>query len=257
MDAQTSNSRLHNSTVLHSWRSESIPINNSEILRRSTSTPLMKSHPPLRGITAMIALRRAAINCRPSCSRINRIAIATVTFFMALSWSSPSTAVPGGEWQITTSTTSMRGRTWFGTAIFNEKMWLFGGANDSPLESPVVWDDAWFSPDGSAWTWIHEAHANACGQNGLVLDGKLWAIGAGESHWTLDGNTWTDIGKGIGSFYRAEAVFAGKMWLLGGKTYNSEGGELYLNNSYSSVDGSNWSRRSAPWRQFGGVMALV
>jgi hypothetical protein len=99
-------------------------------------------------------------------------------------------------------------------------MWLMGGQQLESQAAPgVAYNDVYSSADGKSWSLV-TSHAG-----------------------------WSPRGQIIGN-----VVFDGKMWVIGGGTYDVR---TYLNDIWNSSDGVNWTKvaASAPWqgRQFQNV----
>ncbi|MEL6851573.1 MAG: fibronectin type III domain-containing protein, partial [Bacteroidota bacterium] len=107
----------------------------------------------------------------------------------------------------------------FEMAVFNGKMWLFGGIGDDN----TYYQDIWSSSDGVSWT----EEVNDCGftltdaGEVLVYQNKLWVIGGVNDnvYESSDGQNWlqitndADFGKKIA---HACVTHAGRMWLISG-----------------------------------------
>jgi hypothetical protein len=159
------------------------------------------------------------------------------------------------------------GRHCGGYLVFDDKMWIVGG---DPLLKHYQ-GDVWSSTDGANWT---QATANApWGQRHLevttVHDGKLWVMG-GQTFpqlvkgipeafyndvWnSTDGANWTLVTAHAAwsprGMIQGSVEFNGRMWLLGGGTYDTPGHpkRLFYNEVWSSTDGLDWRKdTTAPW----------
>jgi hypothetical protein len=154
-----------------------------------------------------------------------------------------------------------------GYAVFKNKMWVIGGDPNSGHYQP----DVWSSSDGVNWV---EATSNApWGQRCLtyttVHDRKIWVMGGQtvpqfvpgvpevfyNDVWSSsDGATWTQVTANAPWLPRGaiqgSVEFNGRMWLLGGGTYQTlTRGRAYYNDVWSSADGVNWTQATAhaPW----------
>jgi hypothetical protein len=166
------------------------------------------------------------------------------------------------------------GRHCAGYVVFNNKMWVVGGDCLTGHYQP----DVWSSSDGANWT---RATANApWGQRNLhvtmVHDGKIWVMG-GQTNpefvsgvpvafyndvWnSSDGVNWTQVTAHAAwsprGMIQGTFEFNGRMWLVGGGTYDTSGyPRLYYNEVWSSTDGLDWRKdTTAPWavRQYQSV----
>jgi hypothetical protein len=129
-------------------------------------------------------------------------------------WSSAE----GVHWDLVTNSVPWAPRVLHYTVAFAGRIWVMGGQTVpqfAPAEE-VFYNDVWRSADGATWD--------------CVTDHAPWAprgmIGGG-------------------------AVFGGRMWLLGGGTYDTPTTprRRFLNDVWSSADGVHWQRHleHAPW----------
>ena len=155
-----------------------------------------------------------------------------------------------------------------GYAVFDDALWVLGG----DLSTGAMQPDVWRSPDGI--TWREVSAAAPWGQRVLhmvwVHDGALWVMGGqtlpqfgGPAEARLyndvwrsrDGADWELVLEHAPWSPRGmmggEAVHRGRMWLLGGGTYDMP--ELparrYERDVWSSHDGITWQHDliEAPW----------
>lgn len=167
------------------------------------------------------------------------------------------------------------GRHCGGYVVFYDKMWIVGG---DPLLKHFQ-ADVWSSSDGVQWT---QATANApWGQRNMhvtmVHDGKIWIMGGQtlpqyvpevqeafyNDVWnSSDGANWTRVTEHAAwaprGMIQGSVVFQGRMWLLGGGTYDTPAHptRLFYNEVWSSSDGIEWRKDAdAPWapRQYHSV----
>jgi hypothetical protein len=171
------------------------------------------------------------------------------------------------------------GRHTAGYAVHNGSMWIVGGdANRGHYQSDV-WRSS--SADGSSWTnvttipdWPERALHQTVSFGGRLwmlggqkmanltpnlteeaLYGDIWSSSDGAS-WRFDaeGSPWAPRGMISGS-----VVFGGKLWLLGGGTYETPRHPVrnFHHDVWSSSDGVTWDRvlDQAPWsaRQYHNV----
>ena len=146
---------------------------------------------------------------------------------------------------------------------------MVGGDNDSGHYQNEVWSSA----DGL--NWVEETTsvpwANRATQYTLVFNGLMWLMGGqqlgsqtvpgaayNDVYSSSDGKTWSLATPHAGWSPRGQiignVVFGGKMWVIGGGTYDLR---TYLNDVWNSSDGANWTQvtAAAPWsgRQFHNV----
>jgi hypothetical protein len=159
------------------------------------------------------------------------------------------------------------GRHTAGYVVLGGKMWIVGGdANQRHYQN-----DVWNSADGKNWGQVTDKvpWGNRVLAYTVAHEDKIWVIGgqslpqfapAAEAfyndvwnssdglHWkrVLEHAPWTPRGMIGGS-----AVFRGKIWLLGGGTYDTpkQPQRKFYNEVWSSADGVNWERvlEQAPW----------
>lgn len=169
---------------------------------------------------------------------------------------------PAGDWEA---------RHTAGYAVFQDKMWIVGG---DPLLGHYQFD-VWNSSDGRKWDWVNAGKPVPWGPRVLhhtfVFRDKIWVLGgqtlpqfapAPECFYhdlwnTEDGVNWQKVEmKAPFSPQRGmiggSAIFGGRVWLLGGGSYETPGLPRYIfqNDVWSSDDGIHWQRHveHAPWR---------
>lgn len=162
------------------------------------------------------------------------------------------------------------GRHTSGYVVHQDKMWIIGG---DPIQGHYQ-SDVWNSIDGKTWNHVNRDQPLPWGprvlHHTLAFKNKIWVMGgqtvpqfAPEEEvfyrdiWnSADGIHWEKVvplepywsQRGmIGGF----AVFKGRMWILGGGTYDTPlvPQRKYYNDVWSSADGIHWTRHleSAPW----------
>jgi hypothetical protein len=168
------------------------------------------------------------------------------------------------------ATKDWEGRHTGGYAVFQDKMWLIGGdANQRHYQN-----DVWHSTDGANWTLANPDQPVPWGPRILyytvVHDDKIWIMGGQtlpqnvpgdeifyRDIWnTTDGVNWQQV-KSKEPFWPqrgmigGSAVFQGRMWVLGGGTYDTPQtpSRKMMNDVWSSADGVHWRRHTdhAPW----------
>ena len=182
-----------------------------------------------------------------------------------------STFDPTKDWE---------GRHTAGYVVHQDKMWIVGGdCNQGHYHS-----DVWNSENGRDWTFVNPKAPVPWGPRALhytvAHQGKIWVIGGQtvpniakaedrfyRDVWTsVDGVTWTEV-KPKEPFWPqrgmigASAVFQGRIWILGGGTYDTptQPARKFFNDVWSSADGVEWTLHTekAPWepRQYHEVAA--
>ena len=192
-------------------------------------------------------------------------------------WSSAD----GSEWELV-GHARWEGRHCAGTVVHAGRMWVVGGdMNQGHYQHDVL-----SSADGLDWTCECEEPPWGAPKGGkfshytVAFAGHIWVIGgqnmagmSSEYHshsftlpdgetilhddvWrTRDGRHWEQVAADCPwaprSAIGGTAVMDGKMWLIGGGTYNTPGRpeRLFYNDVWSSADGVSWTCVSAhaPW----------
>lgn len=166
---------------------------------------------------------------------------------------------PAADWE---------GRHTAGYAVFGDKMWIIGGdANQRHYQ-----DDVWCSADGIAWERVLDRApwAPRVLHYTVAFNGRLWVMGGqtmpgfagGEEAFyrdvwrSADGATWERVldrapwpPRGM---IGGSAVFGGRIWLLGGGTYDTPARpeRKFYNDVWSTADGVAWTCHTdaAPWK---------
>ncbi|MEX0643425.1 MAG: hypothetical protein WD468_12025 [Pirellulales bacterium] len=170
-------------------------------------------------------------------------------------WSSAD----GATWTKAT-TAPWSARFGSGGAVFNDKMWIFGGtrfATPGGTASAIAFHDVWSSTNGATWVKeVHEAPWSARGyEQVLVYNNKLWLLGGGNYRtptatfetnndvWSSeDGVNWTLVTPHAAwspRIWHQAIVYKNEMWIMGGG--NGDGGARVLNDVWHSSDGVNWT----------------
>lgn len=159
------------------------------------------------------------------------------------------------------------GRHTAGYVVLGGKMWIVGGdASQGHYQN-----DVWNSVDGKHWVQISDKvpWGNRVLHYAVAHENRIWVMGgqalpqfapAPEAfyndvwsssdgvHWkrVLEQAPWTPRGMIGGG-----AVFRGKIWLLGGGTYDTprKPRRTFYNDVWNSADGVHWERvlQQAPW----------
>jgi hypothetical protein len=180
-------------------------------------------------------------------------------------WSSTD----GRAWNLELLQAPWEGRHTAGYVVHGGKLWVIGGdANQRHFQT-----DVWSSEDGRSWTCVaertpwsprvlhctmaHDGRIFVMGGQTLpqfapeapetIIHNDVWSSTNG-ADWerVLEHAPWAPRGMIGGS-----AVFLGRMWILGGGTYDTphEPTRRFYNDVWSSADGVRWERHleSAPW----------
>jgi hypothetical protein len=156
------------------------------------------------------------------------------------------------------------GRHCAGYAVHRDQMWIIGGDNNRYHYQ----NDVWSSPDGVVWTEVASdvPWRDRVTHHVVAYDDRLWVLGGQQitdfdpaggkavynDVWSSeDGATWTRVTEHAPWSPRGQilgaVVFDGKMWVVGGGTYNEP--RKYYNDLWSSADGVQWERAPGrpPW----------
>lgn len=182
----------------------------------------------------------------------------------------------GADWKLE-GHAPWEGRHTAGYAVHAGKLWIVGGdANQRHYQN-----DVWNSSDGVRWTKVSGLvpWSDRVLHYTVVHDGKIWVMG-GQSLpqfapaperfyndvWsTADGIHWVQVCAAAPwpprGMIGGSAVRGGRMWILGGGTYNTpRQPRRFYNDVWSSSDGVGWTRHleHAPWmpRQYHEVAAF-
>jgi hypothetical protein len=160
------------------------------------------------------------------------------------------TYVPGSLWYSAAATPGFPykpgygGRFLYGSAVLDNKIWLFGGTHDSWHD---IQHDVYSSSDGGTWTMVTGTAEFAPRMlfGSLAFNNKLWVLGGAKNFsdfdqfndvWSSgDGATWQRV-TGTAEFgYRcglAAVEFNNQIWVIGGAASNSV---------WKSSDGAIWT----------------
>ena len=179
------------------------------------------------------------------------------------------TSTDGATWTLVNDIAGWEPRHTAGYGVFLDKMWVVGG---DPIQGHFQ-PDIWSTEDGGFWT--QELAVAPWGYRVLhhtvVYDDQLWVMGGQtlpqyapeipdsefyNDVWvSSDGVNWTEVTAAADweprGMIGGSAVHDGRMWLLGGGTYDTPAFPTrnYYNDVWSSTDGANWDRHVeyAPW----------
>ncbi len=160
-------------------------------------------------------------------------------------WSSAD----GSNWTLEDSPSEFTGRSNVQAHSFADKLWFFGG------ESDTTNNDIWSSTNGISWAEQDNSNAFSARTNHQIaeLNGALWLSGGQTSN---DGDSLNDIWlsnnasdwvrQTDSAAFQARSghqmfSFDGLLWIIGGKQNDSS----YLDDTWSSSDGINWTERTA------------
>jgi hypothetical protein len=162
------------------------------------------------------------------------------------------------------------GRHTAGYVVLKDKMWIVGG----DVNQGHYHFDVWNSADGKIWDHVNKGKPVPWGPRALH-----YTVAFNDKIWVMGGQTIPGIAKAEEAFYRdvwnsadgvsweklkvrepfwsqrgmigGSVVFKGRMWVLGGGTYDTPKVPLrkFYNDVWSSADGAAWERHVtlAPW----------
>lgn len=156
----------------------------------------------------------------------------------------------------TVSTNNWSSRTYHGSTAWQSTLWALGGRDDTHVQA---------STSGSAWTKKTQGVISPFKRSGLgvaVFNSKAWVLGGQNASGQLVGDAWsssngtswspktlTCTASGGGStcwsarYRHAVVSFGGKLWIFGGESV-SGGSVNYLNDVWSSSNGTTWTQQS-------------
>jgi len=172
----------------------------------------------------------------------------------------------GADWQFVTHA-PWEGRHTAGYAVHDGRMWIVGGdANQGHYQS-----DVWSSDDGENWVQVLDdaPWGPRVLHYTVAFHGAIWLMGgqtipqfapAGERFYadvwrTEDGVAWEKVADDLPWAPRGliggSAVLNGRIWLLGGGTYDTEDHpqRQFFNDVWASADGVAWEQvaEETPW----------
>jgi hypothetical protein len=149
-----------------------------------------------------------------------------------------------GNWTKITNNVTFGERQDFGSASFDNRLWVIGGVDDQSN----IKNDVWSSSDGIQWDLItSNASFSPRASSGVSeFNHYLWIIGGATKDKLLndvwsssDGKTWELVTSNANFSPRGHmgiTVFDNRLWVIGGDV----GWGTYANDVWSSVDGKNW-----------------
>lgn len=167
------------------------------------------------------------------------------------------------KWETVAERSNLPQRVFYGTAVFDNKIWIVGG-----FDGKHYLNDVWNSADGVHWKQVVEtAPWSARTTTVAVFKDKLWVLGGGvidgdntnnpnsyKELWSSgDGKNWfrekTDLNR---KWRGTPVVFDDKLWLVGANR-----GVAFESAVWMTEDGAKWRELSAPWSPRGAVAAWV
>ncbi|HTH38202.1 MAG TPA: hypothetical protein VL572_09555 [Pyrinomonadaceae bacterium] len=168
------------------------------------------------------------------------------------------------KWEVVAESSNLPQRVFYGAAVFDGKMWMFGG-----FDGKKYLNDIWNSVDGVNWVRVAEntAWSPRTGPVVAVFNDEIWLLGGGtidgaprinptseREVWASgDGKTWRQVDADLKRKWRGTpVVFDNKLWLVGANRGGSFESAVWM-----TENGSNWKELSAPWSPRGAVAAWV
>ena len=168
------------------------------------------------------------------------------------------------SWETVAEKSNLPERVFYGSVVFKDKIWLFGG-----YDGKRYYNDVWNSEDGVNWTRVASNTAWSPRNNGVfIFKDRLWLFGGGvidgektdnpnssKEVWTSeDGINWTPIKINSERMPGGTpVVFDERLWFIGGNRNDG----AFDSAVFVSEDGINWRSESAPWSPRGAVSVWV
>ncbi len=178
-------------------------------------------------------------------------------------WSSSD----GVSWTEVNTAADFSARRWFASTFFDGRMWLIGGNLGT---GDTAQSDVWFSYDGDTWVpAATDAFAGRHSPTVVPFNDELFLIGGEGPNcntrrdvWSSsDGYSWTEQTNAAAFDSRdwhASVVFRDRIWVIGGIHRSSACAVTYLDDVWSSADGSDWILETAgAFPSRGGHSAVV
>lgn len=171
-------------------------------------------------------------------------------------WSS----IDGLDWHLEVPQAPWEGRHYAGYVVHDGRMWIVGG---DPNQGHYQ-NDVWNSDDGIIWRQVtdHLPWGPRVFHHTLAFNGRIWVMGGqalpqfastdenlyGDVWCSTDGAAWEKVLDnapwGPRGLIGNSAVLKGRMWILGGGTYDTPAHpqRTFHNDVWSSSDGRNWQQ---------------
>ena len=149
--------------------------------------------------------------------------VVTIVFIFTFFCVSCVFGAAGRDWTQVTGAAAWPARSWYSAVVFNNKIWVMGGASNSGFRN-----DVWYSADGINWTQATGAAAWPARvfHAAVVFDNKMWVMGGynnsgyrNDAWYSTDGINWTQATGAAAWPVRCApvgVVFDKKMWIMGG-----------------------------------------
>ena len=171
------------------------------------------------------------------------------------------TSFNGVDWTTLTTSAAYSLRSASAGAVFQNKLWLLGGAENAG----GLLNDVWSSEDGITWTNVtSSANWSARKEFGcFVLGDSIYVLGGVDASGNLlqdvwsspDGKDWTRIQEASFSYGKAQFGIttrqveggATQVWVSGGLNGDTVSGGSPGSDSWYSTDGKTWNSVSGSW----------
>ncbi len=168
------------------------------------------------------------------------------------------------QWETVAETSNLPQRIFYGTAVFDDKIWMIGG-----FDGKNYLNDVWNSEDGINWVRVAENSPWSPRKTSVVavFKDEIWLLGGGvidgdpetnptserEVWVTNDRKNWRRVQTDLNRKWRGTpVVFDGKLWLVGANR-----GGTFESAVWMTDDGSKWTELAAPWSPRGAVAGWV
>jgi hypothetical protein len=165
----------------------------------------------------------------------------------------------GISWLSATQQAPFPGRAYHTSLVFDNKLWVIGGAGSSSGNS-IPMNDVWSSIDGSNWTQSTPSaqFSPRYGYASVVFDNKMWIIGGeggnntnynsyyyydNDVWYSTDGVTWIQATANAGFSPRSGhscIVFNNMMWVIAGKDSSGPRNDVWF-----SSNGITWTQSTS------------
>jgi len=159
-------------------------------------------------------------------------------------WSSAN----GYNWELVTSGL-FDARVGHSLTVFDGKMWLIGGVNNSSTQL----SDVWFTIDGLHWKLATDTLPFwVTGHSATVFNNKLVVFTKNDIWYSTDGVNWKLMAEDIfaSRSYAELIVFNDKLYLIGGETTSPD---TFYNEIWQSGNGKDWSQVPTTSPIFNGI----
>lgn len=165
-------------------------------------------------------------------------------------------------WETVSERSNLPQRVFYGTVVFNGKIWMLGG-----FDGKRYLNDVWSSSDGAHWERVADSAEWSPRTMGVVVATKdsIFVLGGGvidgdkeinpasehEVWRSNDGKEWERVNADLRRKWRGTPVmFDNKLWLVGANRGGTFESAVWVTENFSE-----WKEFPAPWSPRGGVAA--